>query len=173
MVFTLVVFFVLSVSIYRTYIIKPTYIYVKVKIGQGLWWASTIRPSNWFIQGLKKGMKEKDNTGKDLAEILSIRYYPWNGYNQYDIYLTLRLKVSGSRTTNMYSFNRSTIGVGSPIDLAFPEAQFSGTIITLRRDPFMEKYEEKTVYFFNRDSLPFEYEAIKIGDYYFKQGKFD
>lgn len=158
--------FVFFVSIYKLFFVKPTYIYVKVKMGQGLWWAATQKPPLWFIKSLKKGMKEKDLTGKPIAEILSLRYYPYWGTSQYDVYILLRLKVTKMGSAK-YNFKRSTIGVGGPVDFEFPNAQFSGTIIDLSNKPIEDKFIEKIIILTKKNANLLEYETIKIGDSYF------
>jgi len=163
--------FVALVSFYKLFISKPTYVYVKVKVGQGLWWASTQKPSIWFVKNFKKGDQELDLTGKPIAQILSVRYYPVSVlnhyvYNQYDIYLLMKLKVS-KMGSGKYNFKRSAIGVGAPVDFEFPKVQFSGTITALSEKPIKESYQEKIIYISKSFAYPWEYEAIKIGDKYF------
>jgi len=160
--------FVALVSIYKLFFVKPTYVYVKVKVGQGLWWASTQKPPAWFIDSFKnlKKDQEKDLTGKPIAEVLSIRYYPWWGSNQYDVYLLMKLKVT-KMGSGKYNFKRSAIGVGAPVDFEFPKVQFSGTIIELSEKPIKENYQEKTIIITKRNANPWEYDSIKVGDFYF------
>lgn len=165
-IFLACVAFVAVVSVYKLFFVQPTYVYAKVKMGQGLWWASTQKPPPWFVEGLKKEMEEKDLTGKPIAKILSIRYYPWWTSGQYDVYLTMKLKVT-KMGSGKYNFKRSAIGVGSPVDFEFPTAQFSGAIIALSKKPFKEKYVEKIVILTKKSAYPWEYEAITVGDKYF------
>lgn len=163
--------FVGIVSIYKLFFVKPTYVYVKVKVGQGLWWASTQKPSMWYIEAFKKiketQEQEKELTGKLQSEILEIRYYPWWGSNQYDVYLLMKLKVTKMGKVGKYNFKRSAIGVGSPVDFEFPSLQFSGTVIDISEKPIKEKYEEKTIILTKRNANPWEYDSIIIGDFYF------
>ena len=158
--------FVGLVSIYKLFFVKPTYVYVKVKVGQGLWWASTQKPSIWFVKNFKKGDKELDLTRKPIAEILSVRYYPTYLTNQYDVYLLIKLKVT-KMGSGKYNFKRSAIGVGAPVDFEFPKVQFSGTIIELSEKPIKEIYQEKTIIITKRNANPWEYDSIKVGDFYF------
>ncbi len=159
--------FVGVVSLYKLFFVKPTYVYAKVKMGQGLWWASTQKPSMWFIESLKKTKEEYDLLGQPQAQILSIRYYPWWVSNQYDVYLIMKLKVSRLGKTGKYNFKRSSIGVGSPVDFDFPQAAFSGTIIEISEKPIKENYQEKIIYLSKPYAYSWEYEGIKIGDKYF------
>jgi len=166
-IFLACIIFVGIVSVYKLFFTKPTFVYVKVKMGQGLWWANTAKPSIWFVNNLKKGEIEQSLTGEPVAEILSVRYYPWWASGQYDVYLDMKLKVSGNEKTGKYNFKRSTIGVGAPIDLEFPQAQFSGTIINLNSTPFKDDLVQRNVYLTKRNAYPWEYEAITVGDYFF------
>jgi hypothetical protein len=167
LIFFACIAFVALVSFYKLFISKPTYVYVRVKMGQGLWWASTQKPSMWFIKNIKKGDVQNDLLGKPVAEILSVRYYPTYLANQYDVYLVMKLTVSGNKKTSKYNFNRSAIGVGAPVDFEFPSLQFSGTIIDLSTQPIKDKYIDKIVYLSKPFAYTWEYDSIKVGDKYF------
>lgn len=166
-IFIACILFVGFVSVFKLFFTKPTYVYARVKVGQGLWWASTQRPSWWFVQAIKPGMAQKDLVGNPVAQIISVRYYPWYSSGQYDVYVDLKLKVTANKRTGEYSFNRSTIGTGSPIDLEFPSTQFSGTIIQLNNTSLNNTYVPKTIFLTKKGAYPWEYDAIQIGDTYF------
>ncbi len=166
-IFVACILFVGFVSIYKLFFAKSTYVYAKVKMGQGLWWASTAKPPIWFVESLKKGDVQTNLTGTPIAEILTIRYYPWYSSGQYDLYLTVKLKVNGNPKTGKFNFNRSTIGVGSPIDLEFPSVQISGTVIQLDTKPIEEKLVTKIITLTKKNAYPWEYDAIQVGDKYF------
>lgn len=163
-VFVICIGFVGLIAFYKIFISKPTYVYVKVKVGQGLWWASTQRPSLWFIKALQKTTEQKDLTGKTTAKIINVQYYPYYGGSQYDVYITAMLKVSMIKGTGTYNFNRESIGVSSPIDLEFPNIQFSGTIIEMSEKPINDTYIEKIVYFTKKYAYPSEYDEVQVGD---------
>src|SRR3989344_3679749 len=74
-VIVLCVLFVGVVAVYKLFIAKPTYVYVKVKVGQGLWWANTQRPNTWFVEAIKQAKEEVDLTNRPVAKILGVRYY--------------------------------------------------------------------------------------------------
>lgn len=159
--------FVAAVVFYKLVFSRPTYIYVKVKVGQGYWWANTQRPSQWFIKAIQEAKEEKQGAGEPPAKILSVAYYPYFGGGQYDVYTNLRLKVSRVGKEGKYNFERSTIGVGTPLDLEFSNVQFSGTIIQLSEKPFREQYVEKTVTLIKRNTFPWEFDSINVGDSFF------
>jgi hypothetical protein len=167
LIFLTCIAFVSVVAFYKLFISKPHYVYARVKVGQGLWWASTQKPSYWMVKGFKKGEQSLDLTGKPTVTIEEVRYYPYSNTNQYDIYLTLKLMVSSLGKSGKYNFNRSTIGIGAPIDLEFPDIQVSGTIINLSPSPFKDQYIEKTIYLANRYAYSWDYDNVKIGDSYF------
>ena len=166
-IFLACIAFVAFVSFYKLFFVKPTFIYAKVRVGQGLWWATTQKPSLWFVKNIKKGDIQTDLVGEPTAEILSVRYYPTYISNQYDVYLTMKLKVSGNKKTGKYNFNRSAIGVGAPVDLEFPSSQFSGTVTDFDDAPIKDEYVEKTVYLIKPLAFTWEYDGIKIGDKFF------
>lgn len=156
--------FVGVVSLYKLFVVKPTYIYAKVKVGQGMWWATTQKPSLWFVKAIQGAREQKDLTGKIVVKVLDVSYYPYYASGQYDIYVTTQLKVSAVGKKGTYNFNRETIGVSSPIDLEFPTVQFSGTITALSEKPFNDTYEYKTIYLTKRVPFPWEYDQIIVGD---------
>lgn len=165
-IFLLCILFVGFVSLYKLFVVKPYYIYAKVKVGQGLWWASTLKPSIWMATNIKQGDFEKDLTGKNIAEVIKVNYYPWRVADQFDVYLTLKLKVTPNKKTKKYNFKRSSIGIGSPIELDLSSVQVNGTITDLSEDELTDKYIDKTVILTKKYAYPWEYDAIKIGDKY-------
>ncbi len=169
--FIAIVFFTLFTGFIKITASKPTYIYAKVKMGQGLWWASTAKPPIWFVHALKKGEKETGLLGKPTAEIIAVRSYPIKAENQYDIYLTLKLAVSADKKNGAFSFKRSPITIGSPVEFEFPSAQVSGTVIALNKNPFAENRKDKIVYLvfekgYYKD-FSYRYDSIRIGDVYY------
>lgn len=163
----LCVLFVGLVSFYKLFISKPVYVYAKVKLGQGLWWAQTAKPNIWMVDQIKKGDSAKGLSGRKIIEVLSVTHYPVWGSDQFDTYLSLKLKVSQQKTTKSYLFNRDTLAVGSPVDLSFPTFASAGTVTQLSESPLNQKLEEKIITLVKRLAFPWEYDAIQIGDSYF------
>lgn len=166
-IFLAAIAFVAIVSVFKLFFSKPTYVYAKVKVSQGLWWATTAKPNIWFVKAIKKGDVETDLVGKPVAEILSVRYYPWWGSDQFDVYLALKLKASKNKKTGKYSFKRSTIGVASPIELEFPSVQLSATVTDISEKEFDDQYIDKVITLTKKYAYPWEYDAIQAGDSYF------
>lgn len=152
---------------YKLFIQKPTYIYAKVKVGQGYWWASTQKPSMWFLKAIQNAKDKRDITGKPLAKIIGVTYYPYVTTGQYDVYVTVQLSVKKTKDKDSYSFDREIIGVGSPIDLEFPNVQFSGTLIDISDKPITDSLIEKTVYISKKYAYPWEYDEIQVGDTFY------
>jgi hypothetical protein len=76
----------------------------------------------------------------------------------------LKLAVNVNTKTQKYVFKRSTIGVGSPIELEFPSAQITGSVIEISEAPSKNRLVEKDIILTKKQGFPWEVEAIKIGD---------
>lgn len=146
-------------------------VYVKIKVSQGLWWASTQKPGAWFADSIQKGDEEYGLLGTPQARILDVRFYEVYEARYYEsrgnIYLTTEILAGYNKRTKKYSFKRSNLVVGSPIEIETPKALISGTVLALSESPFEEKYVEKTITLFKNNAFPWEYDAINVGDKYF------
>lgn len=165
--FISIIFFVGVIILFKVLTAQEETVYAKVKVSQGLWWASTAKPSVWLAQSFKKGMVETDLTGKPVVEVLSVRSYPWWNSEQYDIYLTLKIQASKNERTKIFTFKRAPIAVGSPIDLEFPEVQVSGTVIELSEKPISDNKTTKIVTLEKKYANQWEIDAIAVGDTYY------
>jgi hypothetical protein len=151
-------------------------IYVKIKVSQGLWWATTTKPNLWLAKGIKKGDTEYSLLGKPKAEILEVRYYPFFDETQqtedkYDIYLKVKLIASYDNRREQYTFHRTAIAVGSAIELETQNSQITGTVIEISENEFEDEYVEKTITLIKEEGYfkdnPYQFDNIKIGDSYF------
>lgn len=154
------------VVVFRMLTAQPEYIYAKIKVSQGLWWANTTKPSIWLAESIQKGDVEKSLAGKPVVEVLEVRRYPWWGSDEFLVYITAKLEVSKNKKIKRYTFKRSMIGVGSPIDLELSNAQISGTIVSLSDEPFPHNESKKEVTFIKKWAEPWEFDAIQVGDKY-------
>lgn len=162
------------VSLFR-YVSAPSQeIYVKIRLGQGLWWANTSKPPVWFPPAIQKGQKQKDLLGKTKAEIVEVRHYPSKASPdsldlpaEYNIYTTIKLNIKRSPGTGKYVYNRTPVLVGSPIELEFPTVDITGTVIAVNETPIEDIYLEKEIVLFKKFSYPWEFDEIEIGDKYF------
>lgn len=150
---------------YKIFLQKPTYIYTKIKVGQPIWWAVSTKPSIWYMNAMNKGDISYDFLGRSEAEILDKNVYLWSGTEEYDIYLTVKMKVNKNNPYEPFIFNRSVISVGSPIEIQFLKENIKGTIIAVSDHFFKDRFIEKFVYLEKRDAYPSEYAAINIGDF--------
>lgn len=163
--FTVVVFSVKSAGR------EPAYIYAKVKVGQGLWWAATTKPNIWIANGLQKGERTYGFLGRPKAEIIKVRKYPTDFSSQYDIYVTLKLAASYNEKTGEYAYDRSILSIGSPIAIQFTKVNLTGSVMELSPKPIEEKFEEKIIYLVSRGGFmkdfPYRYDSIQSKDRYF------
>lgn len=156
---------------------ESNYIYVKIKVGQGLWWASTDKPNFWFVNSIKKGEKETDIMGRTQSEILSITHYPIlaenteNNFPKFDIFVNLKLRAAFDKNDSTYTFKRDKVSVASPIEFQFPSVNITGTVIEISKTLFQYKYVNKTVYLISNQGYlkdsPYFFDNIQIGDKYF------
>lgn len=172
-IFLGIIFFTSFIALIKYPFSKTKDVYVKVKLGQGLWWANSAQPGIWFLDYLKKGDKELNFSGKPDAEIVRLRYYQQiytnitsNSPNQFDIYLLVKISATGDEARG-YTFKRTKIAVGVPIDFNFLKTQVSGVIVSLSAKKPDEQYVEKEITLTKRLAYPWEYDVIKIGDKYF------
>lgn len=140
---------------------SSTFIFAKVKMGQGLWYAASGKPNIWFINALKEQIRK--NTQKvPTAQVISVRYYPWFTTDQFDVYVTVKLRVTKSKTG--YTFKRNAVSVGAPIEIELPSILLNGTVIDISQSPFEYPYSDKQIILTKRGAYPWEYDAVKIGD---------
>jgi len=166
--------FIVIVGLFKFFYSKPTYLYIKVKVGQGLWWAATQKPEFWFVKSIKKGEKELDLRGKPQSEILGLSSYPVlteNSYSRFDIFVDIRIKTSFDKRNNRYIFKRDVVSVGSPIEFQFPSVNITGTVIDMSNKPIQSKYIEKIVYLYSfggyKKDFTYLWDNLIVGDKYF------
>lgn len=168
-VFFLIIAFVGIITILKVFYQRPVYVYAKVKVGQGSWWAVTAKPPVWIVNSLSKNQVVYDTVGRPNAQVIAIKKYPLSN-NSFDMYLTLKLKVSYNKKTSSYTFNRSPLSIASPIELTFSNASITGTVIDIAAEPFQDQYVTKTVTLENREGFinnsPVISEDINPGDTY-------
>lgn len=163
-----IVFFVGIIVLFKLVTAQEETVYVKVKVSQGLWWASTQKPSGWYVSSFKKGDTVKNLSGKPIAEIVGVRYYAWSPtLDQYDIYVNLKLQTSKNKNTGVYYFNRSPLTIASPIEIDFPTVFLGGTIMDISSNPFPDIREERIVTLTKKAAYEWEYDSLIIGDTYF------
>lgn len=167
---TAVILISLGVAFLKLSTKKYEPVWVKVKVSQGLWWATTDKPAYWLASAYRKGDAEYNLLGRKIAEVTEVRYYPFFDRgsiyeDKYNIYLTL--KIAADKQGNNLLFKRERLSVGSPIELDLNKTLTTGTVIEISQSPFTDEYLEKTVTLTKRFAQPWEFDAIKIGDNYF------
>lgn len=148
-------------------------VYVKIKLSQGLWWATSNNPPLWLAKSINPNDTEKDLFGNDIATVISRTYYPGDQVkypNQYDVYLSLKLATKKDSGTNKYRYKRSTLAVGSPISIDLSSTTVTGAIMAISKEPIEDKFETKKIVLYDQygyyiDS-PTTFNNIKIGDTY-------
>lgn len=171
LIFGLAIFLIGCIVIFKLLNPKKETIYVQVKVSQGLWWASTLKPSIWLADSLQKGDTELNFSQKPVVEIIEVRKYPLNLTNttseQYEVLLTVKMQVSKNETTHKYTFKRSNITIGAPIEYEFQNTSVTGTVMQVSENPITNTYEDKIVVLEKDLAQEWEYDAITIGDTYF------
>lgn len=168
-IIVLVLFIVGVIILSKLIMGKDETVYVRVKVSQGLWWASTLKPSYWMVNSVKNGDKEINLTGKPVIEVLEVRSYPVNYIpsGQYDTYLDLKMLVDKNTNTGIYIYKRSPLQIGSAIDFQLSKVAISGTVIELSDKPIFATREKKIISLKKRAMKLSDYESIQIGESYF------
>lgn len=146
---------------------KTDTVYVRAKVSQGYWWATTAKPQYWLVNAIKKGDKEISSGSSPKGEIISVRYYPWYDTDQFNIYVILKLKAQKNNKTGQYTYNRTQLSSGAPIDFELSNAEVSATIMEVSDRPINNKLVEKEVVLNKSFAEPWEYDAIQIGDKFY------
>lgn len=165
-IFIVIVLMIGIISLIKLLKSDSEFVYAEVKVSQGLWWANVGKPAIWMVDSVHEGDTEVDGRGNVVSEIEEIRYYPARDDNLYDVYLLLKIKANYNENTSKYTFKRSVIGLGSPIELEFPNLQVSGTVMNLSKQPIKYQLLEKEIVLSKRLVASQEYNAIKVGDSY-------
>lgn len=160
-----------GVVVFKLLFSETTTVYARIKVSQGLWWATTQKTPLWLSDSLKKGDTETSMGGEPLVELLSVRKYPIgiapHNNEQYETYLIAKIETSYSKKQSKYMFKRSPLAVGSPIDLELSSAYVSGTVMELSRKPILDKYKTVRAIISKQESYQWEYDSIELGDSYF------
>lgn len=164
--FSIGIIFVLIVAFFRVTTDNSKTVYARVKVSQGLWWAYTIQPSYWYASSIRPGLTHKSLSGKTIAEILDVRYYPSQNPNEFSVYITVKLQADFNSRTGIYKFERDTLSIASPVAFNFPSVFINGTVLALSESPFQDKYITQTITLNKNIAEPWEDEAIQIGDIY-------
>ena len=151
----------------KTFSGETDWVWAKVKVSQGLWWASTQKPPLWLPQAISKGDAEYNFFGSPVVQVEGIRSYPAGdneSEDRFNTYLTLKVAAAYSPSQKKFTFKNTALAVGAPIELELGSSLVSGTVIGVSSSPFAENYVEKKVTLRKIPAFAWEYSAIKAGD---------
>lgn len=163
---------------------KSSYITAVVEVGQNSiyydqwlsgspFWNDTSGTKNWFAETFRKGQAEKDGLGKTKAIVLDVYSYDKTPTRK-TIYLTVKLNVIYSRSSNTYTYKGVPVLVGSPIKLNLDRVAVSGLVTSVegfptsteRKNIVVEAQirEENQTFLETAGTKKFLADAINIGD---------
>lgn len=155
-----------------TFFRKSTYITITVKVGEdSVSWERSSRA--WFSQLFYEGMKEKDGLGRVNAEVLGVRSYDTT-YSRKAVYLTTKLKVVYSRSSNQYNYKGLAVLIGAPVKMYLDKMFVEGLVIHIEgvKDPREKQTliveaqirEENSTYLETSGTKEYIADALKAGE---------
>ena len=167
------IFVLLAIFLFIFLFRKNQYIEFVVKVTNDNILYAEQYPPNWFVNLLKKGMREKDGLGRVVAEIKDIYWYDIEPTVKV-AYLHLNIKATYNKKTNQYSYKGKPLLVASPIKIQFEKVLINGLITYVdgvedtRETKIMivetQLIQYKDVFPNIRGVEPFIAEAVSIGD---------
>lgn len=88
------------------------------------------RPRQWFVENVQKGLKEKDQLGRTVVEILDIYRYPSSIVKQ-DVFATLKVRSIYNQRTGQYSYNGLPLLIGEYRSFRLQNLLLSGVIVNM------------------------------------------
>ena len=104
---------------YSLLIRKPSYITIRVKIGDGV--------QAWYLNYLKKGLVQKDTLGRNSVEITNVFYYPKSPDSNV-VYVDVKLQAVYSNSSKEYTFKGRPVEIGNYIRMNPGSVLIEGTI---------------------------------------------
>lgn len=127
----------------------------------------------WFAHLFRVGQKEKDGTGRSVAEIIGVRSFDTSPPKKV-VYLDVRLKALYNRASGQNTFRGKPVLVGSPIRLALDDMMVEGLVTGINGKPDTRKRErllveteireENPVYAELSGTKQYVADAISVGD---------
>lgn len=122
---------ILSVAFFF-FLRKADYAYITLRVSQ----SDTLNTYNdlppvWFIDKIQPGLKETDGLGRENILIEGVHRYSSNDLNQ-DFYVDLKVRSIFNARTGQYSYNGSTLLVGSYQSFKLQTLQLTGVIVDIR-----------------------------------------
>ena len=160
---------------------KSAYINATIKVGEDSvyyqsWDTSrsdTSASKEWFANSFYPGQSEKDGTGQNVAEVLSIFSYNKTATRK-TVFLNMKLKVVYNRATNTYTYKGVPVLIGSKLKLSFNNVYVEGMVTSVDGFPQYgnrkkivvesEIREESTLFSGSIGTKPYVADAIRVGD---------
>lgn len=133
--YLLVALFFIGVLFFAvTFLRRPEYVNITVKIGEDD--VSFMRPGSrdWFAQLFTVGMTERDGAGKPQVEVTKVFRYD-SDKNKQAVYLTMKVHALYTKSTMQYSYKGKPLLVGYPIKLQLDYINTEGIITNIDKIP--------------------------------------
>jgi len=126
-----VTFFLILVVASFFFLRRPEYVTITVRLLESNAPASEYnRPRQLFVENLQKGLRETDQLGRTVVEILDIYRYPSSIVNQ-DVFATLKVRSIYNKRTGQYSYNGLPILIGEYRSFRLQNLRLSGVIVDI------------------------------------------
>lgn len=90
-------------------------------------------PRQWFVENIKPGIKETDQFGRSVVEIIDVYRYP-SGNVMHDVYLTLKIKTVFNKMTGQHTYNGSPLLIGGFRAFRLQNILLNGVIVSLGKE---------------------------------------
>lgn len=88
------------------------------------------RPRQWYVENVQSGLKETDQLGRTVVEILDVYRYPSSIVKQ-DVFATLKVRSIYSKKTGQYTYNGLPLLVGEYRSFRLQKLLLSGVIVDI------------------------------------------
>lgn len=123
------------------------------------------RPRPWYVENIEIGLKETDQIGRTVVEVIDVERYP-SGNLYHDVYATVVVRSIFNKKTKQHSYNGLPLLIGDFRTFKLEDLLLSGVIVDINTD---DKLREKKKFIVNGYLDPINYastssetESIKI-----------
>lgn len=138
-------FFVLVSFIFLVFFVrKPEYVEVRMFLTQREWtktWENY--PDAFYTQSIELGLKETDEIGRVIAEVVDIKSYKVP-YTHNPVLVTVKLRANYTQRTSSYSFQGKPLVVGDYQYIRVGNVRLQGYIVDLASQ--LEPVEQQKIY---------------------------
>lgn len=111
---------------------KSEYAYITLRVSQtDTLNTYTDMPATWYIAKIQPGLKETDGLGQENVLVQRVRRFKSNDLNQ-DMYVDLKVKSVFNARTGQYSYNGSTLLIGSFQSFKLQSVLLSGVVVNVQ-----------------------------------------